>query len=173
MLPSVRPKSKENSKGGSRPHLHRMRGPTCCSLKIAPCSLACSNAQVCRSKPFIWNGSAFANSQKNWLLVGVPNPKPWPLWVTPGAFGDVWRVLFFVFLNKAAVKKRGNIRHALVRDNNFPRFFKALLTCTASRTAALKTKLKYIILVAIMLLAMAIDNEHVHFSHTSHTRGTS
>ena len=60
-----------------------------------------------------------------------------------------------------------------VRDNNFPRFFKALLICTASRTAASNAKLKYRTLVAVRLLAVAADNEHVQFSHTSRTRGTS
>ena len=48
IVPGARPKSKESSKGKPRSHLHRVRGPSCCSLKIAPCSLACSDAKGSR-----------------------------------------------------------------------------------------------------------------------------
>ena len=52
-------------------------------------------------------------------------------------------------------------------------FFKAFLICTAARTAASNTKLKYRTLVTVRLLSVVADNEHVHFSHTPCTRGTS
>ena len=115
VVPGTKPKSKEKSKGGPRSHLHRVCGSPYWSLGVAPCSLACSNANGSRPELLIFKNPHLHVSKKC-FLVGVPNLKPWSLWVTPGAFGDVWRVLLFAFLNKAAFKKRGNISHALTTD---------------------------------------------------------
>ena len=113
VVPGTKPRSKENSEGGPRSHLHRVRGSLYWSLRVAPCLLAPSNANGGSLQTFYFEWLTLARFQRNCFLVGVPDPKFWSLWVTPNAFGDVWRVLLPPFLNKAAFKKRGNISHAL------------------------------------------------------------
>ena len=69
-LPGAKPKSKENPKGGPRSHLHRVRGSSYWSLRVAPCSLAPSDANGGRSKPFILNGSHLPGFKETALWLG-------------------------------------------------------------------------------------------------------
>ena len=70
VFPGIKPRSKENSEGGPRSHLHRVRGSSYWSLRVAPCSLAPSNANGGRSKPFILSGSHLPGFKKTAFWLG-------------------------------------------------------------------------------------------------------